>query len=170
MNSAGDGDGGDRDYDLVVVGGGMGGLATAALARRLGLRTALLEAHVRLGGCAGHFRRGPFAFDVGATALMGFGAGEPIGDLLGVLGIEFPTEPTSSYRVHLPDRRFEIVADRARFLAASIAAFPPEPNQGPSVAAQRRFWWLQEAVGRATWFTTSASSARADCSPPRPPS
>jgi phytoene dehydrogenase-like protein len=32
-------------YDLVVVGGGMGGLATAALAGRLGLRTALLEAH-----------------------------------------------------------------------------------------------------------------------------
>ena len=40
-------------FDLVVVGGGVGGLATAALAQRLGLRTALLEAHTRLGGCAG---------------------------------------------------------------------------------------------------------------------
>jgi phytoene dehydrogenase-like protein len=44
-------------YDLVVVGGGMGGLATAALAGRLGLRTALLEAHTKLGGCTGYFRR-----------------------------------------------------------------------------------------------------------------
>ena len=47
-------------FDLIVVGGGMGGLATAALAQRLGLRTALLEAHTKLGGCAGYFRRGDF--------------------------------------------------------------------------------------------------------------
>src|SRR3954451_10494860 len=58
-------------YDLVVVGGGMGGLATASLAQRLGLRTALLEAHTKLGGCAGYFGRGPYTFDAGATALMG---------------------------------------------------------------------------------------------------
>ena len=38
----------DEVYDLVVVGGGVGGLATAALARRLGLRVALLEAHTKL--------------------------------------------------------------------------------------------------------------------------
>ncbi len=141
-----DGAGRERDYDLVVVGGGMGGLALAALAQRFGLRTALLEAHTKLGGCAGYFRRGPYSFDAGATALMGFEPGEPIGDLLGVLGIEFPTVPTPSYRVHLPDRRFDIVADRARFVEASIAAFPPE--QGDSAVAQRRFWALQEAVGR----------------------
>jgi phytoene dehydrogenase-like protein len=40
-------------YDLVVIGGGMGGLATAALAQRLDMRTALLEAHTKLGGCGG---------------------------------------------------------------------------------------------------------------------
>jgi C-3',4' desaturase CrtD len=139
--------GSEPEYDLVVIGGGMGGLATAALARRLGLRTALLEAHTKLGGCAGYFRRGPFAFDAGATALMGFARGEPIGDLLGVLGIDFATEPTSSYRVHLPDRRLDIVADSARFVAESVDVFPPE--HGGSAAAQRRFWRLQESVGRA---------------------
>ena len=48
----------DVEFDLVVVGGGMGGLATAALAQRVGLSTALLEAHTKLGGCAGYFRRG----------------------------------------------------------------------------------------------------------------
>src|SRR3954454_13617661 len=98
-------------YDLVVVGGGMGGLGTGALAQRLGLRTALLEAHTRLGGCAGYFRRGPYTFDAGATALMGLRPGEPIGDLLGLLGVEFEGVTTSSYRVHLPDRVVDVVPD-----------------------------------------------------------
>ncbi len=104
---------GESPYDLVVIGGGMGGLAAASLAQRLGLRTALLEAHTKLGGCAGYFRRGPYTFDAGATALMGLRPGEPIGDLLDVLGVAFSSEPTRSYRMHLPDRRLDVVTDPA---------------------------------------------------------
>ena len=129
------------DFDLVVVGGGMGGLATAALARVAGMRVALLEAHTKLGGCAGHFGRGPYHFDAGATALMGLGRGEPIGDLLGRIGLAFEWVRTPSYRVHLPDRRLDIVPDAAAFEAASAAAFPGHER------ARRLFWRLQEAVG-----------------------
>src|SRR3954465_1653952 len=112
----------ESEFDLVVVGGGMGGLATAALAQRLGLRTALLEAHTRLGGCAGYFRRGPYTFDAGATALMGLRPGEPIGDLLALLGVDFEGVTTPSYRVHLPDRVVDVVADAGRFEALTSAA------------------------------------------------
>jgi C-3',4' desaturase CrtD len=147
----------ESPYDLVVIGGGMGGLAAASLAQRLGLRTALLEAHTRLGGCAGYFRRGPYTFDVGATALMGLRPGEPIGDLLDVLGVAFSSEPTRSYRMHLPDRRLDVVTDPARFVAASIAAFPA--SEGGSAAGHRRFWRLQEAVGR-TLFAAAADIPR----------
>ncbi len=137
--------GGERPRDLVVIGGGMGGLAAAALAQRLGLDTALLEAHTRLGGCAGYFPRGPYTFDVGATALMGVGPGEPVGDLLDVLGAPFTAEPSSAYRVHLPDRRLDIVDDPDRFIAAVLAVFPTGDGLAP--AALRRFWRLQQAVG-----------------------
>ena len=132
-----DGDG----FDLVVVGGGMGGLAAAALAQARGLRVALLEGHTRLGGCAGYFDRGPYTFDAGATALMGLGRGEPIGGLLELLGVDLEAARTPAYRVHLPDRRLDIVPDPDRFEAAADAAFP---GLGP---AQRRFWRLQAAVG-----------------------
>ncbi len=135
----------DEPRDLVVIGGGMGGLAAAALAQRMGLTTTLLEAHTRLGGCAGFFPRGPYTFDVGATALMGLGPGEPVGDLLDVLGVRFSAEPTAAYRVHLPDRRLDVVADPARFVAAALATF--SPTEGGTSAAQRRFWGLQQAVG-----------------------
>src|SRR5512135_2875536 len=114
-----------EEYDLVVVGGGMGGLATAALAQARGLRTALLEAHTKLGGCAGYFGRGPFTFDAGATALMGLGPGEPVGAFLATIGLDdFEAVRTPSYRVHLPDRVLDIVPDADAFETACLAAFP----------------------------------------------
>src|SRR4051812_27193777 len=135
------------EYDLVVVGGGMGGLATAALARRLGLRVALLEAHTRLGGCAGYFGRGPYTFDAGATALVGMAPGEPIGDFLRTIGLDVPALQTPSYRIHLPDRVLDIVDDASAFERASAAAFPGR--------ARRLFWRLQGAAGEAL-FRASA--------------
>ncbi len=141
----------------MVIGGGMGGLAAAALAQRLGLDTTLLEAHTRLGGCAGYFPRGPYTFDAGATALMGLGPGEPIGDLLDVLGVPFAAEPTPSYRVVLPDRRLDIAADPNRFAASLLAAFPP--GDGITPDALRRFWRLQQAVG-ARLFSAAADVPR----------
>ena len=138
-----------RDYDLVVVGGGMGGLATASLAAREGLRVALLESHNKLGGCAGYFGRGPYNFDVGATALMGLGAGEPIGGLLSAIGVEFEAVVTPSYRVHLPDRTIDVGPDARAFEAASARAFPGKD------LARRTFWRLQEAVGTRLFRTAS---------------
>lgn len=131
----------DLLYDLVVVGGGMGGLATAALAQRFGLRVALLEAHTKLGGCAGYFGRDGFHFDAGATALMGLNLGEPIGDLLTVLGVELTAAPALGYRVHLPDRSFDFKTDRVAFERESTLVFPEHPQ------AQQAFWRLQAAVG-----------------------
>src|SRR3954463_941877 len=110
-------------FDLVVIGGGVGGLAAAALAQRLGMTTALLEAHTKLGGCAGYFARGPYTFDAGATALMGMGMGEPIGDFLALIGLDAPVLRTPSYRVHLPDRTLDMVADPSAFERAVSAAF-----------------------------------------------
>jgi phytoene dehydrogenase-like protein len=143
-------------YDLVVVGGGMGGLATAALAGRLGLRTALLEAHTKLGGCAGYFRRGPFTFDAGATALMGLRADEPLADLRDILELDFQAVPTSSYRVHLPDRTLDIVPAGDRFEALVAAAFARGRR---SARALRLFWRLQAAVGN-TLFRAAAGIPR----------
>lgn len=136
-------------YDLIVVGAGMGGLALAALAQRQGLRVALLEAHTRLGGCAGWFDRGPYTFDVGATALMGLGPGEPIGRLVADLSLEVEAVTSPVYRVHLPDRRVDIVGEADRFEANQTAAFPGRET------ARRRFWRIQAAVGETLFRAVS---------------
>lgn len=129
------------EVDLCVVGGGVGGLATAALAQAEGLRVVLLEAHSRLGGCAGWFDRGPYTFDAGATALMGLGPGEPVRDLLRRVGLDLETVRTAAYRVYLPDRTLDITSDASAFEAAAGRAFEGRHR------ARRLFWRLQEAVG-----------------------
>src|SRR5262249_14954457 len=134
----------------------MGGLATAALAQRLGLRTALLEAHTKLGGCAGYFTRGPYTFDAGATAIMGLGHGEPIGELLALLGVDFEGVRTPSYRVHLPDRVVDIVPDAGRFEALFTSVIARSRWEA---LRQRLFWRLQAAVGDAL-FAAAAKVPR----------
>jgi C-3',4' desaturase CrtD len=141
------------EFDLAVIGAGIGGLAAAALAQRVGLRVALLEAHTRLGGCAGWFSRGPCTFDVGATALMGLGPGEPLGDLLRVVGLAFRGAPTAAYRVCLPDRSVAIVPDAAAFERNILAAFPRRPR------AYQTFWRWQARVGE-TLFQAAARVPR----------
>ena len=139
--------------DLLVVGGGMGGLATASLAQKRGLRVALLEAHTKLGGCSGHFERDEFHFDVGATALMGLRPGEPIAALLAEVGLDFRGVATSSYRVCLPDRTLAITPDPRVFEAAIASAFPGQDR------SKRAFWRLQASVG-STLFAVAARVPR----------
>jgi len=144
-------------FDLVVVGGGMGGLATAALAQSQGLRTALLESHTKLGGCAGYFQRGAYTFDAGATALMGLEPDQPIGGLLKLLGIDFDGAETPNYFVHLPDRELSILADSSQFERHALDVMAGDSNSLGT--RQRTFWRLQEWVG-ATLFRAAGEVPR----------
>jgi phytoene desaturase len=52
---------------VVVIGGGIGGLASAALLARAGHEVTLLESHATLGGRAGSWEKGGFRFDTGPS-------------------------------------------------------------------------------------------------------
>ena len=86
--------------------------------------------------------------------MTGFNAGEPIGDLLAVLGIDFHAEPTSSYRVHLPDRTLDIVAEQDKFERAAVAAFSTSTRL--SAVRHRVFWRLQATFGEALFNAASS--------------
>ena len=53
----------DRQYDVIVIGAGNGGLSAAASACSRGLKTLLIEQHNLPGGFATSFRRGRFEFE-----------------------------------------------------------------------------------------------------------
>ncbi len=61
------------EYDVIVIGGGLGGLAGANMLAKFGHSVLLLEHHYRLGGLASWFRRrGKHIFDI---SLHGFPVG-----------------------------------------------------------------------------------------------
>ena len=58
-------------YDVIIIGGGMGGLTAGALMARRGLRVLLLEQGARTGGYVTSFTRGPYTFDATGAFLGG---------------------------------------------------------------------------------------------------
>lgn len=57
------------DYDVVVIGGGVGGLSAAALCQKAGMKTLVLEQSGRIGGCCSTYETDGFHFDVGASVV-----------------------------------------------------------------------------------------------------
>ena len=52
-----------KEYDVIVVGAGNGGLVAATTTAQAGYRTLILEKHNLPGGCATSFVRGRFEFE-----------------------------------------------------------------------------------------------------------
>ncbi|NNF56878.1 MAG: NAD(P)/FAD-dependent oxidoreductase [Rhodothermaceae bacterium] len=72
----------DKRWDAIVVGSGIGGMATAAALSRVGHEVLLLEQHEILGGLTHSFSRDAFTWNVGIHYLNYVAPGEPIRELI----------------------------------------------------------------------------------------
>ena len=62
----------DKNYDIIVIGAGYGGLTAALCAAKEGKKVLLLEKHNAPGGFMSSFVRGRFEFDIALQQLCGF--------------------------------------------------------------------------------------------------
>lgn len=77
-------------YDVVVVGGGIGGLTVAALLSAHGLNTCLLERQSQVGGCIARVEFSGYDFEPGMGLYTSFGAGEVYDTLFSQLPVAAP--------------------------------------------------------------------------------
>lgn len=64
------------EYDVIVIGAGLGGLSAAAHLATHKLKVLVLEQHDKVGGCATSFDRGEFTFDASLHEMAGGGPGK----------------------------------------------------------------------------------------------
>jgi phytoene dehydrogenase-like protein/ferredoxin-NADP reductase len=121
-----------KDYDAVVIGGGLGGLSAAAHLSVKGKKVLLLEKHCVPGGYASSFNRGRFEFDASLHELSGVGHEGRRGPLWDHLEecdvanrVEFLEIP-EFYRSIFPDFDITIPGDREGFEEVLCEHFPRE--------------------------------------------
>ncbi|MEN6635502.1 MAG: NAD(P)/FAD-dependent oxidoreductase [Clostridiaceae bacterium] len=124
-----------NEYDVIIIGAGNGGLASAATLAELGKRVLVFEKHNIPGGCGTSFRRGRFEFEVALHQLSSMGTPEKAGPLREQFrryGIESEIEwieIKELFRVNFPDGTgVSIPADRHACEAFLSEQFPEEKD------------------------------------------
>ncbi len=115
------------NYDLVVVGAGLGGLAAASLASRAGKKVLVLDPGERPGGVLAGMRKKDFIFYPGPFLSFGIDRDGPLQQLVASLGISQAASLRSPcYQVALPDRRITVFTEQAETLEELRREFPRE--------------------------------------------
>ena len=120
----------ERPWDTIVVGSGVGGLATAALlARQANQRVLVLERHYTAGGFTHVFHRPGFEWDVGVHYVGGMARGGFLDRLFGHITdgtLEWADMGDVYDRAVIGDEVFDFPKGRAALRDALRARFPSE--------------------------------------------
>ncbi|GAB4381971.1 MAG: carotene isomerase [Elainellaceae cyanobacterium] len=120
-----------EEFDVIVIGSGIGGLVTATQLAAKGASVLVLERYLIPGGSAGYFERQGYRFDVGASMIFGFGQQGTTNLLtraLEAVNVSLETIPDPvQIHYHLPDQlNLKVHRDYEKFLQELIAYFPHE--------------------------------------------
>ncbi len=114
------------DCEVVVVGGGIGGLTVAALLAQRGLDVCLFEKESTVGGCAANFEKFGYQFERGYGLFTGWGNDEIHQRVFAELPVNPPTvSALQSYSVRLPDGgEVTLSSDPSKFESDLRRVFP----------------------------------------------
>ena len=137
------------EFDVIIIGSGIGGLTTAALLAKQNKRVLVLEQHFTAGGFTHGFERkgGKFHWDVGLHYVGEMGEGSPYRSIFNYLTngkLKWQQMPDLFDKFVYPDFTFAVNANVDRFKADLIQQFPQE-----KAGIDRYFKDIQSA---ANWF------------------
>ena len=170
-----------NQFDVIVIGSGMGGMTTAAALSRLDHKVLLLEQAQMIGGLTHAFTRDGFSWDVGLHYCGTFGHDQLAGRILDWLSggtiefhsvgtvydtLHFPDgfevsvgRPAAAYKMELKDQFPDNVAEIDAYFEALLSA----EEAGHMVAAERAMpepfrsahhWWNKRKIERWCSRTT----------------
>ena len=154
------------DCEVVVVGGGIGGLTVAALLAQRGVNVCVLEREPRVGGCGASFDKFGYSFEQGYGLFTSWEPGEIHDRVFSELPVEPPevrlSEP--AYVVRLPDHsEIALGSDKEQFEQNLRSTFPECAET--AVEFYRKLaplgTALRHALQRAPDFLSASKSRRA---------
>ena len=120
----------ENRYDAIVIGSGIGGLATASLLAQIGRqRVLVLESHFKLGGFLHSFSRGDYTWDPGVHYIGEMQAGSltrQCMDLVTGGAVRWNKMSSPFETMVFPEGTFAIPSDPVEFREQLIAKFPNE--------------------------------------------
>ena len=99
------------EYDVVIVGSGLGGLCCGSLLSLKGYKVLICESHTKPGGVAHSFSRNGYIFESGPSLWNGINnqkVDNPLGHILRLLNEEVPVARYKDWEVIFPDSRFRL--------------------------------------------------------------
>ncbi len=100
-----------KDYDVVVIGSGIGGLCCGALLSLSGKKVLVCEAHYAPGGVAHSFIRNGYKFESGPSLWNGLNSPSnqsPLGQILYLLDENVEIKKYKGWKVILPESSFDL--------------------------------------------------------------
>ena len=120
----------EKEYDVIVIGAGGGGLSAAAKLSLGGMKVLIIEQHYKVGGYMGNFERDDYKFEISLHAMDGFdpgtGSNRKTFEELGILDKVKPIKLDPMYVGKFPDFEVEVPADVDEYKKLLIEMFPHE--------------------------------------------
>ena len=119
------------DCEVIVVGGGIGGLAVAALLSARGVDVCLFERQSQPGGCVANFKHLGYSFEPTSGLYSGWEPGGIYETIFSELRARAPEvrQLTPSYMVRLPDQSDIALSDTLEEVEAELRRAFPECDQ-----------------------------------------
>jgi len=117
--------------DVVIIGGGLGGLSAGTYLSQHGINVTLIEEQLQVGGYSIAFKRDEFIFDVALHAIPGCAPNQPFYDILTQLKIADNLtfiKLKNAFNVYLSNYNFLIPNNISEFFLKLIDEFPEEQN------------------------------------------